>query len=167
LRQLISKRAPPNVLSLTTRWACVDVMMASAMASPRPVPPASEVVRWNRSKTMSRSSTGIPGPLSSTVSSRPVRDGLHAHLDAAPRSGELTRVVDEDSDQPVDRLGVGADGRRHRRTIKLERHAVALSEALETVRRRRHSRRRGHTSRLHSVLDALRPIARATTGLPR
>jgi len=41
--------------------------MELAMARPRPAPSGCSVARWNRSNSRSRSSAGIPGPLSSTA----------------------------------------------------------------------------------------------------
>ncbi len=110
---------------------CVEWTAASAMASPRPVPPTSSLPRWNRSKTASRCSSGMPGPESSTRSSTrpPVLRTLTTTWPPAPAN--FARVVDQCAGQAVEQLwrrldqgrpGVPAphlelhrDGRRHRR----------------------------------------------------
>ncbi len=60
------KPAPPSLESSTTQRPPVAWTIAFPIARPSPEPPGPVVARWKRSNMRSRSSTGTPGPLSST-----------------------------------------------------------------------------------------------------
>ena len=139
----------------STQCACVEVMMASAMASPRPVPPARESVRWNRSKDLV---TLINWNARSAVVNREhqsVSHDLHRHADAPSGPRKLAGIVNEHADESVDRLRVRRGrssrtaGRTNSRDTPLRDATLSnrLSAAAATSRKiTRRARRRREAS---------------------
>ncbi len=85
-----SARTVPPIRSTTSR----------TIARPRPEPgmPRAVSARWNRSNTLARSASGMPGPRSSTVS-----DPAATTTSMGPaRLIELAGVVDQVGDRPVE-----------------------------------------------------------------
>ena len=83
----------------------------SAMASPSPVPPGRSSARWNRSSTRSRSDSGIPGPESSTERATCPPVFVTRSSTRPPLPVYRAGVVQEDADQPIDRVAVRPDER--------------------------------------------------------
>ena len=105
-------RAPPSAAAPMCHSPSVARTTESAMASPSPVPEAESEARWNRSKTASRWSGGMPGPESSTRRlTRPPAKRVETST-RPPSPANLHGVVEEDAGQPVDQVRITGDRAR-------------------------------------------------------
>ncbi len=153
-RQVTAMRAPPSPERPIDHDPPVLRTTASAIASPSPVPPGRSSARWNRSRTSSRSASGIPGPESSTASVTWPPASVTPQLDPAAAAGVPAGVVQQHADQPVDRVAVRPDGGTRSFEVMPEGHrrgACHRREALDTG----HSERGHVDSRLGRVIAAI------------
>ena len=91
--------------------------------------------RKKRSNTRSRSSAGMPGPLSVTVSVAPVVVAIDRHVDAAAARRVAQRIVDQVRQQDREARRIAADRRGRRR---------AQARGRSPCRRRAPRARRSH-----------------------
>ena len=125
-------RLGPRSNSTQMRPPCISTI-SLAIASPSPVPPLVLVLElsiwWNFSNTLSRSSGGMPGPVSLTATAKAaVRDAGHdAHL---ARVGELDGVADEVEQHLRQALLVAEAMRQALGDVRLERELLGLGQRL-------------------------------------
>ena len=101
--------SPPPGVSSADRVPPSASVRPRATASPRPRPPLPvSSSRWNGSNIRSRSSGGMPGPRSTTITSTVSGSTCASTRTGRPR-GVPDGVADQVGDHPLEQAGVGGD----------------------------------------------------------
>ena len=129
-----------------------DSVTARTIERPRPLdPPRSLEPRKKRSNTLSCSSSGIPGPSSSTASTTTPCDALDLRLDRRAGVGVAQRVLHQVEDQPVQLVARAFDDHPRRRgdgDLVVARHGLELRGRLGDDRGQVDGLVRGHAARV-------------------
>ena len=137
-----------------------DSVTARTIERPSPLdPPRSLEPRKKRSKTLSRSSSGMPGPVVLDGEHDVAVDALHLRLDRRARVRVPERVLHQVEDQPVQLVARAVDDHARRGG---DRDLVVAGHGLELGGRVGHDR--GDVDRLVRRPRARRPRARAAAG---